>query len=158
MAIHSGILVWRIPWREEPGGLQSTESKRVGHDWSNLACTHSDYEVPFFRDTLLAFCWKSRASQLFPQSGQGKRDAEDALLGHQAKESKAFSPSDSQFHRNDSYIRLWAWKWFMDSGYFPVWVESSIEGFTCHKVADVSHTDQRWLARFDPVLLLLFSL
>ena len=29
---HSGILGWRIPWTEEPGGLQSTASQRVGHD------------------------------------------------------------------------------------------------------------------------------
>ena len=32
MAIHSSILAWRIPWMEEPGGLQSTGSQRVGHD------------------------------------------------------------------------------------------------------------------------------
>ena len=32
MATHSSILAWRIPWTEEPGGLQSTESQRVGHD------------------------------------------------------------------------------------------------------------------------------
>ena len=32
MATHSGILAWRIPWTEEPGGLQSTGSQRVGHD------------------------------------------------------------------------------------------------------------------------------
>ena len=33
-ATHSSILVWRIPWTEEPGGLQSTGSQRVGHDWA----------------------------------------------------------------------------------------------------------------------------
>ena len=32
MATHSNILAWRIPWTEEPGGLQSTESQRVRHD------------------------------------------------------------------------------------------------------------------------------
>ena len=32
MATHSSILAWRIPWREEPGGLQSMGSQRVGHD------------------------------------------------------------------------------------------------------------------------------
>ena len=32
MATHSSILAWRIPWMEEPGGLQSTGSQRVGHD------------------------------------------------------------------------------------------------------------------------------
>ena len=32
MAIHSSILAWRLPWTEEPGGLQSIGSQRVGHD------------------------------------------------------------------------------------------------------------------------------
>ena len=32
MATHSSILAWEIPWIEEPGGLQSIESQRVGHD------------------------------------------------------------------------------------------------------------------------------
>ena len=32
MTTHSGILAWRIPWTEEPGGLQSTGSQRVRHD------------------------------------------------------------------------------------------------------------------------------
>ena len=32
MAPHSSILARRIPWTEEPGGLQSTGSQRVGHD------------------------------------------------------------------------------------------------------------------------------
>ena len=34
MATHSSILAWRIPWREEPGGLQSMGSQRVRHDWA----------------------------------------------------------------------------------------------------------------------------
>ena len=32
MATRSRILAWRIPWTEEPGGLQSTGSQRAGHD------------------------------------------------------------------------------------------------------------------------------
>ena len=32
MATHSSILAWRIPWTEEPGGLQPTGLQRVGHD------------------------------------------------------------------------------------------------------------------------------
>ena len=32
MATHSSILVWRIPWTEEPVELQSTGSQRVGHN------------------------------------------------------------------------------------------------------------------------------
>ena len=33
MTTHSSILAWRIPWTEEPGGLQSMGSQRAGHDW-----------------------------------------------------------------------------------------------------------------------------
>ena len=40
MAIHFSILAWRLPWTEEPGGLQSMGSHRVGNDGSDLAHTH----------------------------------------------------------------------------------------------------------------------
>ena len=39
-ATHFSLLAWRIPRTEEPGGLQSIGSQRVGHDWSYLAHTH----------------------------------------------------------------------------------------------------------------------
>ena len=32
MATHSSILAWRIPWTEEPGGLQSMGSQKIEHD------------------------------------------------------------------------------------------------------------------------------
>ena len=41
MATHSSILAWKIPWTEEPGGLQSIGSQRVGHDWA----TSLSYEL-----------------------------------------------------------------------------------------------------------------
>ena len=34
MATHSSTLAWKIPWMEEPGGLQSMGWQRVGHDWA----------------------------------------------------------------------------------------------------------------------------
>ena len=40
MVTHSSILAWRIPLTEEPGGLQSLGSHRIGHNWSNLAHAH----------------------------------------------------------------------------------------------------------------------
>ena len=40
MATHSSIIPWRIPWMEEPGGLQSMGSQRVGHDLET-SLTHS---------------------------------------------------------------------------------------------------------------------
>ena len=41
MATHSSVLAWRIPGTGEPGGLPSTGSHRVGHDWSVLAAAFS---------------------------------------------------------------------------------------------------------------------
>ena len=39
MAPHSSTLAWKIPWTEEPGGLQSMRSLRVGHEWAtSLSC------------------------------------------------------------------------------------------------------------------------
>ena len=41
MAPHSSILAAKIPWTEEPGGLQSMGSQRVGHDWITVRiCMH----------------------------------------------------------------------------------------------------------------------
>jgi len=40
MATHSSILAWRIPWTEEPGGLQSMGSQKVGHDWATKHWEH----------------------------------------------------------------------------------------------------------------------
>ena len=41
MATRSNILVWRIPWTEEPGGLRSVGLQRVGHNWCDFARIHS---------------------------------------------------------------------------------------------------------------------
>ena len=47
-ATHSSILAWRIQWMEKPGGLQSTGSRRVGHDWAtslHLQSSHFTYHL-----------------------------------------------------------------------------------------------------------------
>ena len=41
MAPHSSTLAWKIPWMEEPGGLQSMGSLGVGHDWAT-SLLHTD--------------------------------------------------------------------------------------------------------------------
>ena len=46
MATHSSIHAWRIPWTEEPGGLWSIGSQRVGYEWSNLAHSTHPRKVP----------------------------------------------------------------------------------------------------------------
>ena len=49
MATYSSILAWRIPWTEEPSGLQSIGSHRVRHDWSDLAHTHITIEKTSYK-------------------------------------------------------------------------------------------------------------
>ena len=39
MVIHSSILTWKIPWTEEPGGLQTIRYQRVGYDWAHMHIT-----------------------------------------------------------------------------------------------------------------------
>ena len=41
METQSSVFAWRILWTEEPGGLLSMGSHRVGHDWRDLACMHA---------------------------------------------------------------------------------------------------------------------
>ena len=51
MATHSSILAWRIPWREEPGRLQSIGSQTVTHDSSNLASRHASIYSTMYKHT-----------------------------------------------------------------------------------------------------------
>ena len=56
---HSSILAWRVPWTEEPDGLQSMGSQRVGHDWA--ANTHTffyflfNFSLEWFSSSYLGF-------------------------------------------------------------------------------------------------------
>ena len=68
MATYSSFLAWRIPWIDEPGGLQSIGWKRVGHNWRDLSTvhmtehtydwTHSTYDWP--RHTWLSTAQKKK--------------------------------------------------------------------------------------------------
>ena len=46
MATHSSILAWRIPWIEEPEGLQSMGSQRVGHDFHLFGVDGQSTDTP----------------------------------------------------------------------------------------------------------------
>ena len=54
MATHSSILSWRIPWIEEPGGLQSMGSQRVGHNW---ATSLSLFTLVWFKSVTFITCY-----------------------------------------------------------------------------------------------------
>ena len=55
MATHSSVLAWRIPGTDEPSGLPSMGSHRIGHDWSDLASAAAATK-PMQSQALLAFC------------------------------------------------------------------------------------------------------
>ena len=71
MATYSSILAWRIPWTEEPGGLQSTGLQRVRHDWATSL--HFTSLWLFFSIGLpwwLRICLQCRRSGFHPRLGR----------------------------------------------------------------------------------------
>ena len=56
MATHSSTLAWKIPWRKEPGRLQSMGLQRVGHDW---ATSHSTYKLNKQGNNIQPWCTPS---------------------------------------------------------------------------------------------------
>ena len=69
MATHSSTLAWKVPWMEEPGGLQSMGSRRVRHDWSDLAAAAVAYHLWYFEllsriDAFELWCWRRLLSPL----------------------------------------------------------------------------------------------
>ena len=64
MATHSSILAWRIPWTEEPGGLQSMDSQRIGRDEQ---LTHIHIHIYRITSRILNACtiYKSGTFQRF---------------------------------------------------------------------------------------------
>ena len=61
---HSSIPAWRIPWTEEPGGLQFMGSQRVGHDWSDWVSKyiHSD---PIYFNCYTELHYRNKLQSIF---------------------------------------------------------------------------------------------
>ena len=90
MATHSSVLAWRIPGTGEPGGLPSTGSHRVRHDWSDLAAAaaaaadrgiclflslHSLFSIDMFPSGFFLFTvffWKIQCPKFLRWSKQGQ--------------------------------------------------------------------------------------
>ena len=88
MATHSSILVWWIPWTEEPGGLHSMGSQRVGHDWVTSLCPFMDewietvvyiYKGLFISHRIIKYChlcqhgWNVRAYAKWNKSDRERK-------------------------------------------------------------------------------------
>ena len=69
MALYSSFFAWRIPWTEEPGGLQSMGSQRVGHDW---ATKHPTMQTKVNDDAFSLYFFskrKKKSDSLTPSRG-----------------------------------------------------------------------------------------
>ena len=62
MATHSSILAWRIPWTEEPGGLQSMGWLRVGHNWMTEHTLRVEPKLPKWMLNIFPFLGMSSRS------------------------------------------------------------------------------------------------
>ena len=81
MATHSTVLAWRIPGTEEPGGLPSMGSHRVGHDWSDLAAAAAR-ETPL----LVAYFLKIKIIKAMECSVEGSLGEQASFIGIGAQE------------------------------------------------------------------------
>ena len=79
MATHSSILKWKIPRIEDPGGLHSMVSQRVGHDLATKITT----TIQFIRDAIRMHFYRSQ-TLLWSMTFKGARVSAGALgsLGH----------------------------------------------------------------------------
>ena len=144
MATHSSVLAWRIPWTEEPGGLQSMGSLRVGHDWSNN--THKR-KKPIWKDYELCDVLKKANMDTVKRSVAA--EAWDRRQGGEQVEPRGCFRqwNYSTWCYNDGYTQLyacpnpwkaqhqdWAWRklWTLGGDGVSVLVHQSQQ--TCHLV------------------------
>ena len=87
MATHSSILIWEIPWTEEPGGLQSMELQRVGHDQA----TNSAEFLKSFQTH--CFIWCLQQPCFFRWGSQGPERLRDSSEVTQLAWRRAWQPT-----------------------------------------------------------------
>ena len=114
MAPHSSTLAWKIPWMEEPGGLQSMGLLRVGHDWTTSL-------------SLLSFMHWRRKWQPTPVFLPGESQGRGSLVGWRlwgrtesdTTEQLSSSSSSSNSSSCHFFSRFFFWMWTI----FKVFIE-----------------------------------
>ena len=100
MAPHSSTLAWKIPWMEEPGGLQSMGSLRVGHDWAT--------SLSLF--TLMHWRRKWQPTLVFlPWESQGQGSLVGCRLWGRTEATKQQQPQHVYIYTYESYTLLYTW-------------------------------------------------
>ena len=67
MATHSSTLAWRIPWTEEPRGLQSRGLQRVRHNWATNTSGSVEYALMCFKPWCMFHVWHHSIGKSRPQ-------------------------------------------------------------------------------------------
>ena len=145
MAPHSSVPAWKIPWTEEPGGLQSMGSLGVGHDWAA--------SLSLF--TFMHWRRKWQPTPVFlPGESQGRGSLVGAVYGvtHSRTLLKQLSSSSSQCRRLrrlrfDPCVRKnpWRRKWQPPPVFLPGESHGAWQA-TVHKVTK-SQTQLKWLSK-----------
>ena len=119
MTTHSSILSWRIPWTEEPGGLQSTGSQRIRQDWMTLTSTSSvisiihQFNIQFIKISLSLLWVASLAKQLVDHSCWMHQ--ERALsCGRQSIWEFLIENNPMWFHVVFGFLLLLFWEWTVE--------------------------------------------
>ena len=119
IATHSSILAWRIPWMEEPGGLQSTGSQRVRHDWAT-SLTHEDLQdlleaTPKKRCPLLHKGWNAKVGSQETPGITGKfgpgvhNEAGERLIEFCQENTLVVANTLFQQHKRRLYMDITRW-------------------------------------------------
>ena len=94
MAPHSSTPAWKTPWTEEPGGLQSMGSKRVGHDWATSF-------------SLFTFMHWRRKWQPTPVFLPGESQGRGSLVGWRLWGRTESDTTDATTHHRVAKSQLW---------------------------------------------------
>ena len=127
VAPHSSTLAWKIPWMEEPGGLQSMGSLRVGHDWAtslSLSCIGEGNGNPLQCSSLEnprdGAAWWAAVSGVAQSRTQLRRLSSSSSIKHHSTQ------------RGTNYLHSWIQ--LRKQGYCPELV--------CH-ILSLSHTESQ---------------
>ena len=104
MATHSSTLAWRIPWTEEPGGLQTMGLQKTGHDWATHTWWYSGVAVWLLRlglNRLCRFCFLLLGCLLWAEAHHQAQPSspEKARPERPSDHSLAEPPAAASIHR-----------------------------------------------------------
>ena len=122
MAPHSSTLAWKIPWMEEPGGLQSMGSRRVGHDWATSLSLFTSCFGEGNGNPLQCSCLEN------PRDGGAWGAAVYGVAQSRTQLKRLSSSSSSSSSKASSLTGSWgAWTDFKETS----WCSSRIELSVC---------------------------